>query len=278
MVKMGTVWDRTMAFLGERTAALMPIVLLLILLPVCVRNVLAPLMETGGGGTRAGIGLLVLALSVVMAWAQLSIVALVIEPGASASSAVRVGGRRLLPAIGVGILVGVIFLVAALPLVIAFAGSGMHWVGTGPGRWVPEAPLPSGLKLFVLLYGLAYIVFLFWAGARLVLVNSVVVAERRGVGAIRRAFLLTKGFALKIIGIIILFLIVFAVCGMAVTTVLGSLFQLLFGGEGAITAATVLTAIASGVVTTAFTALAAAFLAELYLAVRASHATPAEAE
>ncbi len=277
MVRMGTVWDRTTAFLGDRTAALMPIVLLLLFVPVCIQGIVTPLMETGEG-TRALIGLLVLALALVMAWGQLSIVALVIEPGTSASAAVRTGGRRLLPAIGVGILVGLIFLVVALPLVIAFAASGVHWVSVAPGRWTFEGSLPSGLKLFVGLYALAYVVFLFWLGARLSLVNSVVVAERRGIAAIKRAFLLTKGLALKIVGVIILFLVVYAVCSMAVTTVLGSLFQLLLGGEGAITLATVLTAIASGVVTTAFTALAAAFLAELYLAARAVSDTPAEAE
>jgi hypothetical protein len=274
---MGTVWDRTTAFLGDRTAALMPIVLLLLFVPVCVQGIVTPLMETGEG-TRTAIGLLVLILTLVMVWGQLSIVALVVEPGASASAAASTGGRRLLPAIGIGILVGLIFFVIALPLVIAFASSGVHLVAVAPGRWMPEGSMSSGLKLFIGLYALAYVVFLFWLGARFALINSVVVAERRGIGAIKRAFLLTRGLALRIVGVIILFLVVYAVCSMAVTTVLGSLFELLFGGEGAVTLATVLTAIASGVVTTAFTALAAAFLAELYLAARALRDTPAEAE
>jgi hypothetical protein len=274
---MGTVWDRTTAFLGDRTPALMPIVLLLLFVPVCVQGIVTPLMETGEG-TRTAIGLLVLILTLVMVWGQLSIVALVVEPGASASAAASTGGRRLLPAIGIGILVGLIFFVIALPLVIAFASSGVHLVAVAPGRWMPEGSMSSGLKLFIGLYALAYVVFLFWLGARFALINSVVVAERRGIGAIKRAFLLTRGLALRIVGVIILFLVVYAVCSMAVTTVLGSLFELLFGGEGAVTLATVLTAIASGVVTTAFTALAAAFLAELYLAARALRDTPAEAE
>ena len=278
MVKMGTVWDRTTTFLGDRATALTPIVVLLIFVPVCIQGNLQPLMAMGGAGAKAGLGLLLLALSVVMVWGQLSILALAVEPGASTASATATGGKRILPAIGVGILVGLIFLVLVLPVLIALAASGVHWVAIAPGRWIPEAPLTSGLGWFIGLYLLVYVVVLFWGAARLVLLNTVVVAERRGVGAIKRAFLLTNGLALKIVGVVILFLIVWLVCSLAVTTVFGSVFQLLFGGDGAITLATVLTAIASGVVTTAFTTLAAAFTAELYLAARAVRDLPAEAE
>src|SRR3546814_5010707 len=85
--------------------------------------------------------------------------------------------------------------------------------------------------------------------ARLLPLNSVVVAERRGVGAIRRAFGLTRGLALRIVGVVILFFVVWGVSAMAATTVLGSIFQLAFGGEGAITLATVLTGVVGGAVT-----------------------------
>ncbi|HVI99799.1 MAG TPA: hypothetical protein VM657_12120 [Sphingomonas sp.] len=278
MIKMGTIWDRTVAVIGDRTAALTPIVLALIFVPLCIQGISTPAMEVAGEGTRALLALVLLALSLLMLWGQLSIVALVVEPGSSARAAAGLGGRRLLPDLGISIVVGLIFLAFALPVIVAVAAAGGDWVATGPGHWMLATPLPAGIKLFVGLYMLVYVVFFIWAAARLALLHSVIVAERRGIAAIKRAFQLTRGLALKIIGVLILFLIVFAVCSMAVSAVLGSVFQLLFGGDGAITLATVLTAIASAAVTTAFTTLASVFAAELYLAARALRDAPVEAE
>ncbi|RIA37618.1 hypothetical protein DFR49_3505 [Hephaestia caeni] len=276
MVRMGTVWDRTTAFLGDRSAAVLPIAGLLIFLPTCFQEILRPAMT--GTGTGAVFGLVAIVLAVVMAWGQLSVVALAVEPGAVAPAAMRTGARRLLPAIGIGLLVALIVALLGAPLGIAFLASGVDWVSTVPGQWHPAGPLPAGLKLFVGLYSLALVIVVLWGMARLLPLNSVVVAERRGVGAIRRAFGLTRGLALRIVGVVILFFVVWGVSAMAATTVLGSIFQLAFGGEGAITLATVLTAIVGGAVTTVFTVLAAAFAAELYLATRAARDLPAEAE
>src|SRR3546814_9103815 len=83
----------------------------------------------------------------------------------------------------------------------------------------PAGPLPAGLKLFVGLYSLALVIVVLWGMARLLPLNSVVVAERRGVGAIRRAFGLTRGLALRIVGVVILFFVVWGVSAMAATTV-----------------------------------------------------------
>src|SRR3546814_20166423 len=101
--------------------------------------------------------------------------------------------------------------------------------------------MSAGLKLFVGLYSRALVIVVLWGMARLLPLNSVVVAERRGVGAIRRAFGLTRGLALRIVGVVILFFVVWGVSAMAATPVLGSIFKLAFGGEDAHTLATVLT-------------------------------------
>ncbi|MCM8729467.1 hypothetical protein ACFO8O_00600 [Hephaestia sp. GCM10023244] len=273
MVTMGTVWDRTTTFLGDRAAALLPIVGLLIFVPTCLQNIAEPALV----GVGVMVALVGIVLAVVMAWGQLAVVALAVEPAANVSAAMQMGARRLLPAIGIGLLVALIVAVLAAPLGIAFLASGVEWVAIAPGQWQPATPLSSGLKLFVGLYSVALVIVVLWGMARLLPLNSVVVAERRGVGAIARAFGLTKGLALRIVGVVILFFVVWGVCAMAATTVLGSVFQLAFGGTGAMTLATVLTGIVSAVVTTGFTLLAAAFAAQLYLAVRTARDIPAEA-
>src|SRR3546814_18266146 len=86
--------------------------------------------------------------------------------------------------------------------------------------------MSAGLKLFVGLYSRALVIVVLWGMARLLPLNSVVVAERRGVGAIRRAFGLTRGLALRIVGVVILFFDVWGVSAMAATTVLGPIFQI----------------------------------------------------
>src|SRR3546814_3893022 len=133
----------------------------------------------------------------------------------------RTGARRLLPAIGIGLLVALIVALLAAPLGIAFLASGVDWVSTAAGQWHPAGPLPAGLKLLVGRYSLAQVIVVLWGMERMLPLNSVVVAERRGVSAIRRAFGHTRGLALRIVGVVILFFVVWGVSAMAATTVLG---------------------------------------------------------
>src|SRR3546814_4437320 len=86
---MGTVWDRTTAFLGDRSAAVLAIAGPLIFLPTCLQEILRPAMSDAGTGGGAAFGLVAIVLAVVMAWGQLSVVALVVVSGAGAAAAMR---------------------------------------------------------------------------------------------------------------------------------------------------------------------------------------------
>src|SRR3546814_19218104 len=99
---MGTVWDRTTAFLGDRSAAVLAIAGPLIFLPTCLQEILRPAMSDAGTGGGAAFGLVAIVLAVVMAWGQLSVVALVVVSGEGRAEGVGTGGRRLLPAEGLG--------------------------------------------------------------------------------------------------------------------------------------------------------------------------------
>ena len=128
----------------------------------------------------------------------------------------------------------------------------------------------------MLLYGLLLVVVGVWVTARLLVIEPVIVAERRGIGAIAHAFRLTRGLALKIVGVLILYWIVATIAVWAAQMVFGSIFALIAPDGGEIGLATVLTSIVVAAVSTAFKVIAAIFVAKLYQAIGDAHERAAE--
>jgi hypothetical protein len=272
MVKMGTVWDRTVEVLNGRTSMIAPIAVLGILLPSVIRDGFVAL-STPGTATFALIGgLLTIVALVAMIWAQLAIVAIATDPATDAASARRQASSRLLPAIGVTLLLSIVAVVLALPPIAALAYAGFDFTAAASGRPV-ATPGVGNAAMFSAFYFLAYLLLALWLCARLVLLNPVILNERLGIGALRRSVRLAKGLTWRIIGVMILFAIVLLVAAGAAQSVTGIIFRLALGADG-ITTATFLAGIAGTIVTTAFTALAAVFTAQLYVAVREKHVTP----
>jgi len=271
MVKMGYVWDRTIEFLGDNIAVLLPIVLLAIFVPTSISNSLQGLQPTAAAGVKLGLGILSLGFAILSLWAQLAIAALAIDPAIGARAS-RIATARLLPAIGVYLLLLIGLLVLSLPLVALAIAGGVDVTMMRAAGAMPS--FPAGVGFAIAGYGLAYLIALLFIGARLTPLTSVVVAERRGVGAIRRAFALSRGLTWKLVGVIILYVVVMLVATLAAQTVFGSVLRLVAGGDGPVTVASVLTAVVVAAVSTAFTVLAAVFCAKLYVAIiRARDAT-----
>jgi hypothetical protein len=110
------------------------------------------------------------------------------------------------------------------------------------------------------------------AGDGLALVLPVMLEERRGLGALRRSFTLTRGLALRILGVMLLLGLVAAVATLAAKTVFGTVFRLLLGDAGPFSATNILTAIVVGAVAALFTVIGDAFTGKLYLATRDAEA------
>jgi hypothetical protein len=272
MVKMGTVWDRTVEVLNGRTGMIAPIAVLGILLPSVIRDGFVAFSTPGTASFALVGGLLTLVALVAMIWAQLAIIAIATDPATDAASARRQANSRLLPAIGITLLLSIVAVVFALPPIAALAFAGFDFTAAASGRPV-ATPGVGTAAMFSALYFLAYLLLALWLGARLVLLNPVILNERLGAGALRRSVRLTKGLTWRIIGVMILFAIVLLVAAGAAQSVTGIIFRLALGADG-ITTATFLAGIAGTIVTTAFTALAAVFTAQLYVAVREKHVTP----
>lgn len=261
MVIMGNVWDRATEFLSDNLSAVVPIALFAIFLPMSLQANLAPLMTASPFAAL----LLALVVGIIVRWGQVAITALAIDPVAGRSTAIGIANKRLLPLIGVIALMLIAVMLLIAPIGVAMGLSGYDFTAVMAGS---RQELPPATGAFVGIYGLVAVLVLIWAAARLALVYPIVVWERRGLGVFRRSFVLTRGITWKIIGVMVLFGIVATVAILAAKFVFGSLLNLVAGGEGDISVATVLTSILVGAVETAFTALLAAFVAKLYLAVR----------
>ncbi len=269
MVKMGTVWDRTVEVLNGRTGMIAPIALLGIVLPAVVRDGFVT-FSTSGTALFALFGsVLSIAVLVLMIWSQLAIVAIATDPATNAAEARRQASARVLPAIGITVLLTIVAMIVVLPPIFVLIQSGFDFPAAMRGSAGGMTPPSGGAVAFIGLYALVYLLALIWIGARLILLNPVILNERRGLGALRRSVRLTKGLTWRIIGVLILFAIVLLVTTWAAQSVTGVVFRLALGADG-LALATYLSGIFATIVSTAFTVLAAVFTTQLYVAVRES--------
>lgn len=266
MVKMSNVWDRTAEFLSDNIGMIVPVALLAFFVPASIAGNFQAIIPTATPAVALALRLVQLGFAVLSVWGLLVITAMALD-GITSQTAGGIARRRLLPALVVSVVLGAAMLALTLPLPIFLAASGYDLAAIARGEQVPLSPGAAG---FAALYLLVLLVLLLWISARLILTTPIVVRERRMLGAIPRSFRLTRGGTWRIIGVLILFVVVATVSGLAARTVFGSIFALVAGGgEGGLSLAGVLTSITSAAVQTAFTVIYPAFIAKLYLALSA---------
>lgn len=268
-VRIGSVWDSTQQVLAGRASMLVPFAAIGFVLPAMMQVLLVPQtsmaqMSASASATGVLVGLIAIVLGI---WAQLAIMALATHPATTSAEASRAGVRRLLPLLGVAFAMGLIIaLVVFVPLVVlGLSGFDFTRAVAAQGNPALMPPLPSGAALFIGLYALTLVVLGFWLMARLMLTYAVVLNERRGLGAIRRSIALTRGMTWRLIGITILFSIVFFVAAAAVQGVAGLIFRLILGADR-ITWVLALTGLVGSIVTAGFMTMAYVFIARLYVA------------
>ncbi|WP_375397253.1 hypothetical protein [uncultured Sphingomonas sp.] len=264
MIIMGTVWDRTTDFLGDKLAAIVPIALLAIFLPHVLGDFMA---QAGMALGRPALAAIRLALVLPALWGQLAITALALDSEAGAAPARRRASGAFAGALLVMIVLAVALAALAAPMAIVQGRDGMMAFLSNRSD-APAIDLSMGIKAFIGLYLLIFAVLALAVGVRLCLVYPLVVAERLALGAIARSFVLTRRTTFKLIGVYLLFFLVFAVAGLATRSVFGSIAALIAPGTGPVTAAQVVVALLGGLVTTAFYVMLSAFAAKLYLAAR----------
>jgi hypothetical protein len=154
--------------------------------------------------------------------------------------------RRFLPTFAAALLLLVGFFLIALPLMLLL----------GPN---PNNPASLGRVFLVIgLLGLAY-----WT--RFMLLNPVAAAEPAGpVAMIRRALAATRGHFWRLLGLLLLALIVFAIVSMAISFVAGLVILLLAGRPDPGSLSSFLLLLVNGILSTLFATLFTILIARIY--------------
>lgn len=263
MVNMGNVWDRTTEFLSDNAAALWPIAALAVFVPQSV----AALMR---GAANSGIapiamGGIALVCTLVSIWGQLAITALALDPDAGRPRAVAAASANYLGAIAAMLVLLVVLIVLSLPIGATLVASGLDLGALRRGDQVALSSLSGGAAAFFAIYAIALAVVALIVTVRVtLLLYPVVVAERLGVGALRRAFMLSNGMAWKMFGVWLLFVIVYLVASAAVKSAIGGVLGLFLGNTHPFGFVAIVVALLSGLVTTAYVLVTASFFAKLY--------------
>lgn len=274
MVKMSIVWDRTAEFLSDNIAAVLPIALLAFFVPASIEGNFAAAMTGAGEWLKIVLYVLQLVFALVSLWGSLVITAMALDI-ATERSAANIATRRLIPALVVSIVMIVVAsaLVLPVPGILAFNGYDMAAMARGE-----NVNMSLSVAGFIVLYLLALTLLLLWVIARLIVATPVVVRESRVLSALGQSWRLTRGSALRIVGVIILFAIVSWVAALAAKTVFGSIFALVAGNGEGVTLSSVMTSIVVAAVQSAFMVIPPVFTAKLYLALTAAGFRQTEAD
>lgn len=263
MISMGNVWDRTAAFISDNLGAVLPIALAAIFVPSVISGNLTDLQHGATPGLTMALSFGSLLLALVTFWGQLAITALALDPAAGRGAA-GTATSRFPAAILVMLVVILAGLAAAIPVGIILVAGGVDLSAMQSNAMPEIAPATAGV---VAIYLLLLLPVALWLAARLAVMLPVIVGEGRAIGTFSRSWRLTRGVALRIVGVIILYAVVSTVANLAATTAFGAIMYLVAGSpEGGLSLATVLTTVVGGAVSTAFTVLGTVFAAKLFVA------------
>lgn len=267
MPTMNTVWDRTAEFLSDNLAALTPLALFALFVPLSLSGTLNPLVGTLGGAGDVALGAALVLLALVNMWGNIAITGLALDPAGGRGAAVAAATASLLRVIAAAVLLLLGMIALLLPFGVALGLSGIDMAALAAGQSSDVTPA-FGPAVFIIVYLPVVAVLVLWVSARLVVLVPTIVAQRIGLGAIVRSFAMTRPVQWKIVGVLILYLVTAFVATAAARTVVGGVLGLLIGGDGPITLAGVLTATVVAGVSTILSLLSIAFAAQLYLALR----------
>jgi len=264
MISIGTVWDRTTDVLAGRAGILATIAVALFILPSVAQSALDALLPAQGSAQHLG-GILSIVAGILTVWGTLAATAVASDPAVTRDRAFAIGAARLPAGIGAFAVVLLAAVLVALPGIALLASAGFDWARAQQNLDQPQ--LDVARAGWALLYFLAYLIVWLWISARLVPLLPIVVNERLGLGAFRRSLALTRGSALKLIGVILLYAIVLSVVVLAASSIVGLVFRLILGPDALATVAFV-AGLAVAVITALFSVVQSVFSAQFYLAAR----------
>lgn len=267
MVSIGTVWDRAVDFVRDHLGGAMPVLLVTQFAAPAISGSLAGVRVGATGGLAIALGLVSFAATIVSLWGALYLVGFAAQPSGREDrhAAMRIANGRFLPLIGVSIVLIVVLFVLALPGILIAVASGFDFAAIANGTSLQPSEftkLGSALLYFIVLA-----LFVLWASARLLPINAVVAMERNGLGAIPRAFRLTRGLTWKLIGLILLYAVVAGIAISAAQFVFGAVLALIVGDDGGLSVAAIAGSVAVAAVSAVLALYQSAFIGKLYRAI-----------
>jgi hypothetical protein len=263
-VRIGDVWDQTVDVLRGRAGILAGIAFAALVGPGVIAAALGTIIPLAGGA-MALVPLVRLAVIVLMILAMLAVTAVASDPAVDRAQAFRIAGQRLLPALGLLVLLVVVAALLFVPagVLLALSGARMNAAGT-----IDMSGAASGYSIAAAASVLLAVVLALWFSARIVPLFGIVVNERHGIGALRRSLALTRGATLRLIGVLILYFIVTSVAMFAGTMVVGVIARLALGAE-ALGSVRFVVAVVSTLISAAATVLQSVFYARFYVTAQA---------
>lgn len=268
MVKMGNVWDRTVEVLNGRGGMLAGIAFATLFIPGAVNAAYHAYAPATWTGQLLG-ALVMLGTTMVALWGQLALIAASSDPANDRAAAIRHANARWLPTLAVALALALLFMLVLVPGMglLAFAGYDL----TAMSRGVPQPQLAPGAGLGAVVYFVVALIAILFAGARMVPLYAVTLHERHGLGAIARAWRLTRRHTWRLVGVVLLFFLVLTIATWAAQSVSGLIARLVLGGDATATVSFIAATVAQAV-SAALTLAAIVFSAQLYVALLAREA------
>ena len=230
-VSIGTAWAEAADFIRRERRLLAPVVLGLIALPATISALVMPNVAVGTIPEPGGwVPVTIIALLVSL-MAQLAVMRMAMGWDRSVGEALALALRRLGPVVAALLLFGLIYGLVATPLlvIVAFMTGG-------------DEAAATPLTLFVILLALILI-------PRILPLTALAMEERIGPWALlRRAYALTRGSHLRILGFFIIYLLVSRLLATVVTVTVGSAAAVLIGSPEPMTVSRLVVALALGLV------------------------------
>lgn len=257
-LSIGRAWEETASFLKHETRLVLPIALATFAIP----SALATWANPGGERvSQSGIGTILTFLVLVAALiGQMAIAGLASGRRESVGEILRLSFRRVWGLFASYlILFAPIVLVAMLILGTLLSSRGL----TDPASVTPEAlaeiPAVGAILLAILLIFVVIAIRMFPGAA--IAINE----TSRPMTLIRRNWQITKGNSLRLLGVVVGIFLAALVLGLAATAVIGSVLTLVSGAPEPFSLSALLLGLASGAVSAAVTATAAALVGRIYV-------------
>jgi len=243
-ISIGKAWEEAVPFIAREASLLFPVALLFVALPgLLVQEMTPPELQAwfvqpkmdAVPAMPPGFGLAMM-LGILLIWfGSLALFALALRPGISVKEALRLSFVRL------PVLVGTALVVVAV--IVAFVVA-LMLLGVVLSLASKQAAAALGLLLGLGAVGLA-----FFASVRLVLLNPVVIDGQAGViESLRRAWALTRGQFWRLFGFLVIVMLLSTIVGSVAQVVFGLLGGLVAGADGARLAGGIAAAAISGVI------------------------------